>query len=69
MSYRQGMPLTEEERQARHMALTGEPTPPPRGTGRAALSVESSTLFWITILAHLGLIGVELWIARKQGWI
>ena len=79
MSYRYGEPLTEEERQARHYSLTGgEVTPPPRGTGRAIspsnpgpvkAAVESNTLFWITILAHLGLLGVELWIARKQGWI
>jgi len=30
---RLGHPRTEEERRERHEKLTGEPTPPPRGTG------------------------------------
>lgn len=70
MSY--GVPLTEEQRAARHYALTGETVPPPRGTGRAQtarLSGEAKSLFWIAILFDIGAIAVTLYAAWKEGWL
>lgn len=69
MSYGYTTPKTEEERRIVHKALTGEETPPPRGTRRAKLAVEDSTLFWFLLLAHGALIVGEIYIAWKQGWI
>lgn len=66
---RYGEPLTEAERRERHLALTGEETLPPRGTRIASLQVESTQLFWALLLGHVALIGLELYLARKQGWI
>ena len=70
---RSGVPLTDEQRAARHEALTGVPTTPatlpPRGTRKATLQAENSTLWWILILAHVGLIAGEIYIAHKAGLI
>lgn len=71
MAFRYGEPLTEEERTARHYALTGESIPPPRGTGRLQNPGDpnDSLLFWILVLAHAGLIAFEVYLAWKMGWI
>jgi hypothetical protein len=69
---RGGYPLTEEERQARHQALTGEAVPPPRGTRRvakASANSSNSTLFWILLAGTGALIIGEVFLAHKQGWI
>ena len=68
-----GVPLTEEQRTIRHEALTGEPTPPPRGTRKAKARIakagieENNNLFLLLILLTGGLLAGEIYIAWKSG--
>lgn len=74
---RAGVPLTEEERQIRHEQLTGESTPPPRGTGRAisgraksasaSTSTPDSTGAWILLIAQVGVLAGLVYYAHKSG--
>lgn len=67
---RYGTPLTEEQRAARHFELTGETTPPVRGTGKATLQTEDAKIFGVIILlAGAVLLAAQVWFAHKQGWI
>lgn len=70
---RSGIPLTDEQRAARHEALTGVPTTtatlPPRGARKATLQAENSIIWWILILVHAGLIAGEIYLAHKAGLI
>lgn len=69
MAYSYGEPVTEEERRIVHKALTGEETPPLRGTRRLQIQEENKNIFLVLLLAHGAILAAEIYLAWKAGWL